>query len=108
MNEGVLRSVIWRDEAEAPGRVEEFYGANSHLVVPFLTIMTHSKSMPKWDSAHQIPGVSHLGQSDQANTPDHLALVRDMWRARGKIANDIGRASSLGLRQRHRGDALYG
>jgi hypothetical protein len=33
VNEDILRSVIRRDEAEALGRVEEFYGSCSHVGV---------------------------------------------------------------------------
>ena len=33
VNEDVLRPVLWRDEAETLGRVEEFYGSCSHVGV---------------------------------------------------------------------------
>ncbi len=39
--------------------------------------MLHSKRMPEWVSAHQIPGVWQLGRHDEANTPDLPVLMSD-------------------------------
>jgi hypothetical protein len=33
VNEDILRSVIRRDEAKTPGRIEEFYGSCGHVAV---------------------------------------------------------------------------
>jgi len=39
--------------------------------------MVHSKRMPEWVSAHQIPGVWQLGRRDEADTPGLPVLMRD-------------------------------
>ena len=39
--------------------------------------MLHSKRMPEWVSAHQIPGVWQLGRHDEADTPSLPVLMRD-------------------------------
>ncbi len=39
--------------------------------------MVHSKRMPEWVSAHQIPGVWQLGPHDEADTPGLPVLMRD-------------------------------
>jgi hypothetical protein len=67
--------------------------------------MVHSKHMPEWVSAHQIPGVWQLGRRDEADTPGLPVLMQEIWPARTEIAKDFGRGSSPGRRQRRRGEA---
>ncbi len=39
--------------------------------------MVHSKRLPEWVSAHQIPGVWQLGRRDEADTPGLPVLMPD-------------------------------
>ncbi len=39
--------------------------------------MVHSKDLPEWVSAHQIPGVWQLGRHDEADRPNLPMLKRN-------------------------------